>query len=172
MKISWPKIAILILCIGAIGFELWHFRSGSAPPERSSGASVRRKAPDFALLPAGEIELWNKYFAPASHATSWEPTLGDMNDVEADLAQITALSRTEGDPNRQIDNPQEYYRQYLAVEINGKKMLVLNAICSVDPDTDWRKHLVVVRDGGKCFWHAMYDLSTRKFSDLFVNGRA
>jgi hypothetical protein len=29
----------------------------------------------------------------------------------------------------------------------------------------------VVRDGGKCFWHATYDPATRSFNDLSVNGR-
>jgi len=110
------------------------------------------------------------YFTPGSH-NSWEPTLGDMNGVEAALPQITALSNTDPDLDRHIENPSEYYRQYLALQINGKKKLILNAMCSVDHDANWRKHFVVVRDGGKCFWHAVYDLSTGNFSDLSVNGQ-
>jgi hypothetical protein len=172
MKNSWPKISMLVLCCGALAFELWHFRSGSAPTDRTPGTTARKSVPDFALLPADEIEVFSKYFAPGTHAESWEPTLGDMNEVEADLAQITALSKTDPDLNSRIEGPQEYYRQYLAVKINGREKLFLNATCSIDHDADWRKHLTVVRDGGKCFWHAIYDLSTQRFSDLSVNGRA
>jgi hypothetical protein len=172
MKISWPKIALLALCCAALGFEVWQFRTGSAPTGQSSGPAATKTMPDFTLLPAGEIEVWSNYFAPASQAESWEPTLGDMNDVEADLPQITALSKADPDRNRRIENPQKYYRQYLALQINGKRKILLNAICSVDHDANWRKHLVVVIDGGTCFWHAMYDLSTRSFSDLSVNSRA
>lgn len=126
--------------------------------------------PDFSLLPASEIGVWSKYFAPGSHAESWEPTLGDMNDVEGALAQITALSNSDPDVNRHIATPQDYYRQYLALQIDGRKKIFLNAICTAD-DPNWRKHLVVVKDGGKCFWHATYDLATRSFNDLSVNGR-
>ena len=171
MKTSWPKVSLLVLCCAALGFEVWRFRSSSAPTTRSSESSARTKPPDFSLLPASEVSVWSKYFAPGSHANSWEPTLGDMNGVEAALPQITALSNTDPDLDRHIENPSEYYRQYLALQINGKKKLILNAMCSVDHDANWRKHFVVVRDGGKCFWHAVYDLSTGNFSDLSVNGQ-
>jgi hypothetical protein len=44
-------------------------------------------------------------------------------------------------------------------------------LCSVEPGDSWRKHLIVVMDGGKCYWNAVYDPATQKFSDLVVNGR-
>ncbi len=172
MKTIWPKIALLVLCCAALGFELWHFRSGPNPTRQSPKAVARKNGPDFVLLPASEIESWSKYFAPGSHSESWEPTLGDINDVEADLAQITTLSNTDSDPSRHIDSPRGYYRQYLAVSMGGKRKIYVNALCTIDQDTNWRKRLIVVADGGKCFWHAMYDVSTRTFSELSVNGRA
>jgi len=172
MKRSWLKIALLVLFCSALGFEIWHFRSGSGPAGQGPGSTTRKAAPDFTLLPATEIDVWSKYFASGVHAESWEPTLGDMNDMEADVVQITALSKSEPDSSRRIESPKEYYRQYLALQINGNRKIFLNAICSVDHEPNWRKHLVVVRDGGKCFWHAMYDLSTRTFSDFSMNAQA
>lgn len=172
MKISWSKIALLLLCCGVLAFELWHFRSGPTRSGRNSRPTARKPKPGFALLPVSEIELWSKYFASGSHAESWEPTLGDMNDAETDLAQISGLSEKDPDPSRHIDNPRDYYRQYLAVQVNGKRRIYLNALCSVDQDANWRKRLIVVVDGGNCFWHAIYDPSTRIFSDLTINGRA
>jgi hypothetical protein len=95
-----------------------------------------------------------------------------MNDVEAALAQITALSNIDADPDRHINNPREYYRQYLAVMVSGRKIIYLNALCSVEQNANWRKRLIVTSDGGQCFWQAMYDPSTHRFSDLKINGRA
>jgi len=172
VKNLWPKIALLVLCCAAVAFELWHFRGASTPIGQSSRPAATKSGPGFALLPASEVQPWSKYFAPESHAESWEPTLGDMNDVEADLPQITTLSKSDSDSTRHIDTPGEYYRQYLAILIDGKRRLNLNALCSVDQNANWRKRLIVVMDGGKCFWHAMYDPSTRTFSNLSVNGRA
>jgi hypothetical protein len=172
MRTTWPKIAILVVCCIALAFEVWHFRNGSTPGRQSSGPVARKSEPGFALLPATEIQLWSKYFAVGTRPESWEPTLGDMNDVEDGLAQITTLSNIDPDPNRHIDNPRDYDRQYLAVVVNRRKFIYLNALCSVEQNANWRKHLIVIRDGGKCFWQAMYDLSTHRFSDLRVNGSA
>jgi hypothetical protein len=172
MKTTWPKIAILAICCIALAFEVWHFRNGSTPSRQSSAPAARKSGPGFALLPAIGIPFWSKYFASGSRAESWEPTLGDMDDAEADLAQITTLSNIDADPNRHINSPRDYYRQYLAVIVNGRRMIFLNALCSVEQNANWRKRLIVTSDGGKCFWQAIYDPSTHRFSDLKVNGRA
>jgi len=105
------------------------------------------------------------------HMENWEPTVADINDLEANLSQIAALSSKEPDVNQHIDDPGQYFRQYLAVAVNGRKIIFVNALCSVEPGDSWRKHLIVVMDGGKCYWNAVYDPATQKFSDLVVNGR-
>lgn len=109
---------------------------------------------------------------PKPRIQSWEPTLGDINDLESKLPQISALSAEFHDPNRQIDDAREYFRQYLAVTIKGTDLIFVNALCRLDPEVsrDWRKHLILVNDGGKCFWRATYNPSTHAFSDLVVNG--
>lgn len=172
MKTIWPKIALLLVCFGVLAFELWHLRGSSTPKSQSSGTSAVKNRQDFVLLPDDQIDMWAKTFEPGSKVEGWEPTLGDMNDAEGALSQITALSKSDPDPNRHIDQPREYYRQYLAVVINGERRIFLNALCSVEPNAAWRKRLIVAMDGGKCFWHALYDPATQRFSELAVNGRA
>lgn len=172
MKISWVKIALLALCCAALGFELWHFKGGSTATRQSSATAAPKNQPGFVLLPADQLEIWNMHVTPAPKVDSWEPTLGDMNDAEGALDQITALSENDPDPNRHIDNPREYHRQYLAASIDGKEKIYLNALCSIDQNVEWHKNLIVVSDGGRCFWHAMYDPATQRYSDLVVNGRA
>ena len=166
MKTIWPKIALLVLCCVAVSFELWHFRSS---PKSASTPNVQKHKPDFALLPALEASSFARFFTgPKAEVGSWEPTLGDMNDVETNLSQIAEMGKRDPDPNRHIDNPADYYRQYGAVVVDGRKSLVLNAFCS--PQDEWRKHLIVALDGGRCYWQALFDISTQKFIKLSVNG--
>ena len=172
MKAIWPKIALLLVCFGVLAFELWHLRGTSTPGSQSSETSAVKNQHGFVLLPDDQIEIWAKTFKPGSKVNGWEPTLGDMNEAEGALSQITALSKSDPDANRHIGNPAEYYRQYVAVTIDGKRRMFLNALCSVEPNVAWRKRLVVVMDGGNCFWHALYDPATERFSELAVNGRA
>jgi hypothetical protein len=174
MKTSWVKIGLLVLCCAAVAFEVWHFRSTAGQGRQLLRPTPRNGEPDFTLLPASEIPAAVGYFIrPKPAADSWEPTLGDIEDVEANLPQISTLTKLDPNPGTRIDDPRQYFRQYLAVVVKGKKMILLNAFCSnQERKNDWRKHLVFVLDGGKCFWHATYDPAAARFSDLKVNGVA
>jgi hypothetical protein len=170
VKKIWPKIALLVLCCAALAFELWHFRSS---PKSASTPNMQRNKPDFVLLPVREVATFaGSMRRPKPRIESWEPTLGDINDLESNLQQISTLSEEFHDPNRRIDDARQYYRQYLAVEMNGKNVIFVNALCRIDPgdSNDWRKHLIDTVDGGKCYWRAFYDPSTHAFANLIVNG--
>ena len=172
MKISWPKIALLVLCCSALAFELWHFRYSQ---KSASAPNLHRNNAHFALLPVRETATFASSLGnPKTRIGSWEPTLGDINDLESNLQQVFTLSEEFHDPNRRIDDPRKYFRQYLAVEIDGKNVVFVNALCRVDPadSIDWRKHLIETVDGGKCYWKAFYNPSTHTFSNLIVNGLA
>jgi hypothetical protein len=136
---------------------------------------VPRTKPDFVLLPVSETGTFAEFFGePTPRVQSWEPTLGDINDLESNLSQISTLSAEFHDPNRHIEDARDYFRQYLAVTMKGTNLIFVNALCRIDPEVskDWRKHLMIVNDGGKCFWHATYNPSTHAFSDFTVNGIA
>lgn len=174
MRVGRWKIVFLVTCCAVLVFELWHFRRTPSSTLQPSSSVSEKDKPDFALLPASDVAGLARFFAgPEPRLANWEPTVGDMNDAEANLSQIPALSSKDPDPGRHIDNPRQYFRQYGAVVINGRRVLLLNALCSVrGHENDWRKHLIVVMDGGKCYWHALYDPSTGQFSDLTINGMA
>jgi hypothetical protein len=167
------KIALLVLCCVVVGFEVWHFRTAPSSGRQVPAPVSQKSKPDFVLLPASEVTGIARFFAdPKSSIGSWEPTVAEMNDIEANLSQISALSKKDPDPNRQIDSPGEYFRQYVAVVIDGRRTILLNALCAIGQDNSgsWRKHLVLVSDGGKCYWKAMYDVDSARFTKLSVNG--
>jgi hypothetical protein len=172
---NWVKIALLLFCCVAIGFEVWHFRTAPSPVRQIPAPVSQKNKTDFVLLPANEATGIARFFAgPESNIGSWEPTVGDMSDIEANLSQIPALSKEDPDPNKHIDNPDEYFRQYGAVVIDGRRTILVNAFCTIGQDNSgrWRKHLVLVSDGGKCYWKAMYDVDTARFTKVSVNGIA
>jgi hypothetical protein len=173
MRIGKSKLALIVLCCAVLAFEAWHLRSRSSTGQQQTSQTAPKHKPDFALLPATEIAVYAGRIAdPKPSLDNWEPTVADINDLEASLPQIAALSNKEASTYQRIDDPYQYFRQYLAVAVNGKKTIFVNALCIIDPGEDWRKHLIIVMDGGKCFWNAIYDTSTRTFSNLAINGRA
>lgn len=164
------KIALALLLCLLLGFEIWRLRVGSGSSQQSAPVSQRHK-PDFVLLPEAEVATYAGLLAdPKQHLESWEPTVGDIEDLNSNLSQISALSSKDLDANRRIDAPDQYFRQYLAVVVNGKKTIFVNSLCSDVQPPNRRKKLILGADGGKCFWHASYDPATQSFSNLVVNG--
>ena len=171
MRIGKLKIGLLALCCLALGFEIWRLRVGSGAGRQSASSTAQRHKADFVLLPESEVTAYAGLFGDSKkRLESWGPTVADIDDLNSNLSQISALSDKEPDTNRHIDHPDQYYRQYLAVVADGKKTIFVNAMCSIAQQENWRKRLHVANDGGTCFWHATFDPSTQQFSNLAING--
>lgn len=103
----------------------------------------------------------------ASQGT-WSPSTADISKAERDIAQIATLPANYARVH--IDHPDSYFRQYVPIRQAGRKLLYVNAFC--EAPTYWRTQLVIVSDGGTCFWQALFDPETDTYSNLTVNGRA
>lgn len=165
---------LALICLIVIGLELRHLHVAPLPARVSQSRAKPIATPDYALLPESEAITFAKMFGENSKTKveSWEPTVADIEELEANLLQISTLNENGNGPSRHIDDPHRYLRQYLAVVLNGKPRIFVNAFCTIDADDSnrWRKHFELAADGGTCFWRAVYDPSTRKFSNLMING--
>lgn len=65
-----------------------------------------------------------------------------------------------------------YKRQYIAVtNKNGEKEVWVNCFCDFR-DKNWKENIVIVMDGGNCYFNLKMNLTTGKFYELMVNGEA
>jgi hypothetical protein len=126
----------------------------------------------WVLLPSNGSQEISLLYPAEMVSGKWTPEKADIQALESSLDQITSLKATVGDPKIHIEHPDQYYRQYVGIIFTGRKRILVNSICEVKYNPDWRERLIVVVDGGPCFWHALFDPETRKFSDLEINGRA
>ena len=132
------------------------------------------------VLPASEaVSVAAEYpkSGPRSITGSWMPTQGDIDELETNLHQISELSRKGKFPGRQIEHPENYIRQYVGVLQDGQKRIYVNAFCGFNggqpPQSPyWKNHLYIIYDGGSCVWRSMYDLSSKTFLELSINGVA
>jgi hypothetical protein len=111
-----------------------------------------------AKLPRGIVE---------SQGT-WNPSAADIAKAENSIAQIAMLPGNYTQVH--IDHPDTYFRQYVPIQQAGRRLLYVNAFC--EAPSYWRTQLVIVMDGGTCYWQALYDPATNKYSSLTINGRA
>jgi len=112
---------------------------------------------------------------PDKIAGTWAPKQDDVSAMEANFHQVSVLSR-KYQPGRQVENPIEYFRQYLGLLAGEKKRIYVSAFCGLNNNSlapkYWRDHLFMISDGGSCVWQALYDVSAREFVGLSVNGFA
>jgi hypothetical protein len=103
-------------------------------------------------------------------AGAWEPAPILVRDLEAELKPvIDKAAEVEG---RKLRNWEDYVFQYQAQETKGRRYIFVNALCHVYPTRDLSKELVLVRDGGSCYFHAKYDPERRQYYDVVINGEA
>ncbi len=127
------------------------------------------------LLPSSESKTVSDYYSSVRSEKiggSWQPSKADLEGIEASLSQIPNMKIFGWDSKIHIDHPDQYYRQYIAVLVDGKRMIFVNAFRHAQEFPNWHDRLVIVTDGDINFWQALYDPSTMQFSNLRINFRA
>ncbi len=70
-----------------------------------------------------------------------------------------------------ISHPEKYYKQLIAVSnSNGEKEVWVNCFCSLGNYSNWKKSIIVVLDGGSCFFQLKINLTKNSVYDFGVNG--
>ena len=104
---------------------------------------------------------------------TWTPSPAAVAQLEAALP--TFLQSAQDDwlrPDPPIwERVPEYKRQYLGIVEAGEEIIYANFFCS-SFDENWHEQLVIVMDGGDCYFQFKYNPATGEFFAFSVNGEA
>lgn len=65
-----------------------------------------------------------------------------------------------------------YKRQYLtSINAKGEKEVWVNCLCSTNIK-NWKKGIIIVHDGGNCYFNLKINITTETYYNLIVNGEA
>ncbi len=103
-------------------------------------------------------------------------TQTDINNIDSLLIKcVTDYNNSLQQPYKQlsIDLTKKNYRKQLVVVTNnkGEKEVWVNCFCDTW-DKNWKKEILLVQDGGNCYFNFKINLTTKKYYDLMVNGDA
>lgn len=101
----------------------------------------------------------------------WTPSLQDIAAAEAKLSDYLLVAPNE-DAHDIPPRLDRYGRQYFGVSVRGRRILVINAFCRPFDEKRLRASLIMIADGGDCYFEAFYDMTTGKFAGISVNGYA
>jgi hypothetical protein len=103
----------------------------------------------------------------------WTPTEEDVLRLEANLPVFLKTKIPEGNYAYGLwDKLPEYTRQYVGYVIDGQRRIFANYFCDSYDSDYWKIGLVMVMDGGECFFHVLYRVDSQTFTILSVNGFA
>ena len=72
-----------------------------------------------------------------------------------------------------IETPVNYYKQLIPViNSKGEKEVWVNCFCDKEEKAYWKKSIVLVTDGGSCYFNLKINLTKNLAYDLMVNGVA
>ncbi|HYM32435.1 MAG TPA: hypothetical protein VEU47_14115 [Candidatus Cybelea sp.] len=109
---------------------------------------------------------------PSVAGDYWTPSAAEIADLERVLPGY--LAEFDDARARAIAGKlATYKRQYLGYVDHGEKFIWVNAFCDdFASQTDWTERLVVVLDGGTCFFNVRYSAARMRFERLMINGEA
>ncbi|MCQ3930670.1 MAG: hypothetical protein DPW16_09430 [Chloroflexi bacterium] len=104
----------------------------------------------------------------------WTPSESDIQTLEAHI-EVFLTEHIEDIYQHQLPVEAwlpDYARQYFGFERDGERYIYGNFLCDRDLLLDYPNQLVMVEDGGDCFFQFHYNPATQEFSNLMVNGLA
>ncbi|HMG93639.1 MAG TPA: hypothetical protein VK589_26460 [Chryseolinea sp.] len=107
------------------------------------------------------------------------PTTLSHSDIEQieDLLVATVIdynnSLSSGHEDYKIDLETKGHKKQLVAVVNskGEKEVWVNCFCDIEGDS-WRSGIIMVSDGGPCFFNFKINLTTKEVYELVVNGFA
>ena len=101
---------------------------------------------------------------------SWVPSAETIAKIQE---QIESFVRTQAKiEGREIQEWKSYTFQYQGQEEHTKKFVFVNAFCVSNSTQQPSKQMVLVLDGGTCFFNVKYDPKNNQFFELLINGEA
>jgi hypothetical protein len=120
-------------------------------------------------VPAKDEEIASLLFTSERF---WKPTSDDVLLIEKNIIDFLIQNSQEFYWQPPVwQRLDEYKRQYIGLEREGRKFIFGNYFCE-NGDEDWRKELMFAIDGGECYFQVEFDLESGSFIRLHVNGES
>lgn len=127
--------------------------------------------PNQTIIPAGEKMEW----AFGRNYKKYTPTEDDIKTAE-EVLKACFIKEASGTANpffgRKYD---DYNMQFVGGELEGgDKIIWVNCFCMAESEIlkKWKTDIILVADGGNCFFNVKINLKNKEYYGLMVNGMA
>jgi hypothetical protein len=171
---------ILFILIGILNFSCINRESNTALKVEKD--SIEKEKLKYTVI---NDSLETKWISD-DYKRFWIPTQAQIDIVDSITIRAIKINYKDYYRHLKPDSLKNFYRQYVCyIDSIGDSIVYLNAICYVGYDLvfdknnnvtqkkfDWQHHLMIVDDGGDCFWSIYINLTKKKYFSFSVNGMA
>jgi hypothetical protein len=159
-------------------------RTDKTDSGKNTESEFKLEKSDYTILPYRTEWYWI-----FKNAEPYELTNNDLTEIEKILVLAVAennqiqrealIERNKDFPDDKRDKTgyelelDSYYRQYVPV-INekGEKEVWINFFCDDFGAENWKSEIMIVEDGGNCYFEIKINLNKKEYYDLGINGYA
>ena len=125
-------------------------------------------------------------FISKGDTSLWTPTKEQIDQIL--LLTKSSISANENKFSRHLkaDSLDSSYKQMIFyVDSNGDSLVFINGLCEIGDypmedsngrlrfyRRDWQNQLILVNDGGDCYWRAFINFSKKQIEGPYANGEA
>ena len=95
---------------------------------------------------------------------AWEPPAGAVESMKAGLQRHVSINRGR----QQLLPWHQYAFQYQGQAYGGRRYVLVNALCRIDPAWPLHVQMLIVVNGAPCYFHLKYDPMEGTFYELFL----
>ncbi len=173
------NLKIILMSLSILILSLAFFTSCISKKENKPSANIIIKPAHssdtsrYTIIPFDKNMFY--IFGKADTVKPATLTEQEIEETESLLTKaIAEYNRKKVSEYLKIDSFVNYRRQFVPyINQKGEKMVFVNCFCDgFKWNENWRKELVMVDDGGSCFFNVKINLSAKNTYDLYVNGVA
>jgi hypothetical protein len=131
---------------------------------------VRTESFEGVIVPGDKAKEFMKAFSSVEEKETWTPGKDAILKLEERLEAYLKKAAAKHSP-KLWTKLAPYKRQYVGLIRNNRRVIFTNFFCDA-LRVDWKTSVVVVEDGGDCFFTVMFDANGSRFYDLRINGEA
>ena len=100
-------------------------------------------------------------------------TMNDADFLALDQVLSACINKYNQSHPGNVIKLERYYRQYIVFQNSrGEKEVWVNSFCTRPEGPEWKKEIILVNDGGSCYFNLTINLTKKTFKDFQVNGEA
>jgi hypothetical protein len=165
MKTTTTVFSSIVACLVIVLVSC----AGSKKNEVVCGEGKSDTIPYVVFADFQSIDVYLKDAKPANLNTTEVHTALDLLKKAVDSHNNSENVKAVGADHLTLIDLKSYKVQLLPGTIQGDKWVYANCFCE-SMGTDWTKSLLMVRDGGKCYFQVRLNLTKGEYTDFMING--